>query len=283
MTNKSYTAEFYVISEDGKRNGTIFEDLLKASQGVGYTPALALTPGEDEKHQFRSLKSISGGRAWSGIFGRCRFNETPEQGTEDGLEEDVELKPGHGLVEKNHFLFFPVNNLLVYQRNRNASSHSRLQHYLNMPTFNSVALEPILTTDSYQRLLDGGEVRMVEFSFQPPKDITMFAGTTVQKAIDIASATGGVNVKIRISAGRSQSSLHDVKDAIVQLTRYGFARVARVKLEDEAQPIDLIADRVKASFSVSLEPNGRPTAQAVFRGLEQARASCANHLKAFFG
>ena len=88
MATKSYTAEFYVISEDGKRNGTIFEDLLKASEAVGYTPALSLTPGEDEKHQFRSLTSISGGRAWSGIFGRCRFNETLEQGTEDGLEED---------------------------------------------------------------------------------------------------------------------------------------------------------------------------------------------------
>lgn len=283
MANRSYTAEFYVISEEGKRDGTLFENLLRSSEQNGYTPALELTPGEDEKHQFRSIKSHGNGRVWSGIFGRCRFNETPEQGTEDGLEEDVELKPGHGLVEKNHFLFFPKNNLLVYQRNRNASSHSRLQHYLNLPNFKSVALEPILTSDSYQRLLDGGEVRMVEFSFKPPKDLSLFQGTTVQKAIDIASATGGANVKVRISAGRGQGVLHDVKDALVQLARFGFASVARVKLEDEIQPIDLIADRVKASFSVSLETNGRPTSAAVYKGLEEARTSCEKHLKTFFG
>lgn len=283
MANKTYTAEFYSVSEHGKRNGTIFHDLLKAAEHNGYTEALALTVGEDEKHQIRSLTAINKGRAWSGIFGRCRFNETPEQGTEDGQEADVELKPGHGLVEKNHFLFFPANNLLVYQRNRNASSHSRLQQYLNLPKFRSVALEPVLTQDSYERLLAGGEVRMVEFAFQPPKDITLFKNSTMQKAVEIATATGGVNVKVRISAGRGVKNLHDIKDAVVQLARFGFAKTAKVKLEDEPQPIDLIADRVKSQFSVSLQPNGRPTAQAVFAGLESARTSCAPHLKSFFG
>ena len=281
-STKSYTAEFYVISEDRKRDGTLFIEMLEAAVH-GYTPALALTPGEDEKHQIRSLTSIADGKAWSGIFGRCRFGETPEQGAEDGQEADVELKPGHGLVEKNHFLFFPTNNLLVYQRNRSASSHSKLQQYINLPAFRGIALEPILTTDSYTRLLEGGAARMVEFSLRVPKNLKMFEGTSVQKAIDIATATGGMNVKVKISAGRSVSNLHDVKDALVQLTRFGYASIARVKLEDEAEPIDLIADRIKTSFSVPLEKSGRPSSKSVFQGLDQARTTCADQLRAFFG
>src|SRR5690242_9403911 len=122
---KTFKVDFYVIAYDGERDHDLVRDFLKPIKSNGYSPALSLNPGDDEKYQIRNLVHLGKGATYKGIFGRCRFGEKPEQGTELGEESDVELKPGHGLVEKNHFLFFAKRNLLVYSRNTSGSHYNR--------------------------------------------------------------------------------------------------------------------------------------------------------------
>lgn len=282
--SKTFKVDFYAVTVDGNRVNAIMEDLLKTAPSKDYTEALSLDNGAEEKFQIRSIVSTRNGRVYKGVFGRCRYGEKPVQGTEDGKEADVDLKPGHGLVEKNHFLFYAGRNMIVYQRNSSGSHISRFQRYINQATSRNVLFEPILTRDSYARLMHGPEVREIDVSFQQPKDSSLYQDMFTQDAVKLVKKVGGVNARIRISVGRTNRRLvGKIKDAAVVLAKSGLAKVARVKLEAESEPIDLIADRIVSSISVQLLDNGRPDPEAIYAGLAQAESDRSADLKTFFG
>jgi hypothetical protein len=280
---KQYKVDFLVATHQSDRAIPHVADLL--SQAGDHTTAIAIDGSQDEKCQIRSLVALPGGKVYKGVFGRCRFGEKPVQGTEDGKEAEVVLKPGHGLVEKNHFLYFVDRNLFVYQRNQTGSHSSKLQRYLSMATNVQIILEPILTRDSYERLLSPGvEAKSIELSFQQPKDPTLYEDLWVREAMSLVSELGGLTAKVRISVGREAKTLeHKALSSAVTLARTGLARVARVKIEDEDEPIDLIADRIIETITVPLNAHGRPDADAIFAELSDAETRREDDLAAFFG
>jgi len=280
---KQFKVDFYVVTEEQRRENTVLTNLLHGNQ---VTEALALNADDNEHFQIRSITSINSGSAYKAVFGRCRFGETPVQGDANGNEEDVELKPGHGLVEKNHFLFFPNNNLLVYQRNSTGSHYSKLQRYIARAGDSlNAALEPILTSDAYTRLIKSTEpIKQIDLSFQAPKDPSLYQQIWTKDAIRLLNSSGGLNARITISMGRQDGHLvGQMRDAAVTLARAGLARVARVKLEEIAEPIDLIADRVIETVQVLMGENGRPIPEMVHAALEEARHRRSEDLKRFFG
>lgn len=282
-TSRSYKIDFFVVTLAGERKNDALRDLLQDAP-LGYTPAVALDTGADEKFQVRSIEKLPGGRVFKGVFGRCRFGEKPVQGTEDGQETDVELKPGHGLVEKNHFLFYADRNLLVYQRNASGSHFSRFQRYVNLAVGNGVAFEPILTSDGYARLIAGGPARHFDVSFQMPRDPSFYKDEFLAEAVKLVGKTGGTSTRIRIGVGRTKHTLlAKMKDAVATLARHGLAKVARVKLEDADEPIDLIADRIIENVTVPLQKDGRARAEDIYAALAEAEIKRADHLAAFFG
>lgn len=282
--NKSYKVDFYVITHNGDRDHNLVRDFLKPIKSNGYSDALSLSADSDEKYQIRNLVPLGHRSSYKGIFGRCRFGERPEQGTAQGDESDVELKPGHGLVEKNHFLFFSKRNLLVYQRNTSGSHYGRFQRYLSEAIGEPLLFEPLLTTDSYKRLIDGAGVRSVDISFQQPKDPTLYEDLWFSDAIKLVKKAGGLNARVRISVGRTNTRLiEQMKEAALKLAKGGLARVARVKLEDESEAIDLIADRIVENITVKLNTKGRPESEDIYARLQQAEAKRARDLKSFYG
>lgn len=282
---KSFKIDFFVVTNKGNRKHSTIRDLLNGLSS-DHTEALALDEGDDEKFQVRSIVKVPGGNCFKGVFGRCRFGEKPVQGKDDGTETDVDLKPGHGLVEKNYFLFFPARNLLVYQRNSTGSHYSRLQRYLNMAIAppRAIVLEPILTTDSYKRLINGGSARTVDISFQQPKDATIYKDALVQDAIKLVGKAHGLNARIRIGVGRTKNTLlSNIKEAAIVLAQGGLARVARIQLEDESEPVDLIADRIVETIQVKLDANGRPNPDSLYGAMNKAVDKRQDDLKTFYG
>ncbi len=279
--NKSYKVDFFVATHDGERKHAIIKEFLRTATN-GFTPARALAGDDDEQFAISSLTALGTG-VFQGVFGRYRFGETPVQGTAEGAEEDVKLKPGHGLVQKNHFLFFSNRNLIVYQRNPSGSHYSRLQRYLNLATEEQITLEPILTTDAYERLIRGGDARIIDVSFQQPKDPALYKDLWLKDAIKLMNDVGGINARVRISVGRSSSRLTRIKNAVVDLAKGGIAKVARVKLEGEEEQIDLIADRIIETITVKLYDNGRPDPEEIYATLQQAEVDRSHDLRTFFG
>jgi hypothetical protein len=281
-TAKRYKADFYVATHNDEREHPKLVELLDAGIAAGgYTEAIELDPGSNEWYQVRSIVKVH--RVYRGVFGRSRYGEKPLQGTVDGREADVDLKPGHGLVEKNYFLFYADRNLIVYQRNASGSHYSRFQRYARSAIGGNVTFEPVLTRDSYVRLLAGGQPRSVELSFQSPKDPTVYQDLFFGEAARLVRRVGGTSASIRISTGRSAARLTQIKNSVVEAAKLGIARVARVQLEDEADPIDLIADRITQSITVPLQANGRPDSEAVYAALAQAEIERGTDLAVFFG
>jgi len=282
--HRQYKVDFYVVTIDQNRDNAVLTDLLAAEKD--HTEALTLNTGDEEHFQIRSIIPINKGAAYKAVFGRCRFGETPIQGNTDGSEEDVELKPGNGLVEKNYFLFFPQQNLLVYQRNQSGSHYSKFQRYLGrVIEKDAVTFEPILTSDSYARLLAPGiHAKRVDISFLQPKDPNLYQQEWTQDAIKLIKSIGGVTARITIGVGRTRTTLlGKSKDAAVMLAKAGLAKVARVKVEDQSEPIDLIADRVVETVQVQLGDNGRPLPEFVYAALGEAKTKRKRDLDAFFG
>jgi hypothetical protein len=279
---KSFKALFFVVVVDGERKHDVLKDLLTGAKN-GYTEAVPLDAGEDEEFQIRSIVPLGKDKAFKGVFGRCRFGETPVQGTTTGEEADVVLRPGHGLVEKNHFMFFADRNLILYQRNPSGSHPTRLQRYLNVATGQNLVLESLLTTDAYKRLIEGGSARWVDISYQMPADPEAYSNVWSKDLIRLLGKLNTKSARIRISVGHSSQSLVDqVKDALITLARGGFARVARAKLEDVEEPIDLITERVIETINVPLDEHGRPQTEDLYAALTAARDKRQQDIKTFF-
>lgn len=282
---KRYAVDFFCVTKNGNRRTTFLREVLERYSG-GHAPAIELEQGVDEKYQIRSIQASRTGKVYAAVFGRCRYGETPEQTSEDGVESDVELKPGHGLVEKNHFLFFTDLNLVVYQRNGSGSSSAKFQRYLNRPAYINVSMEPVLTQDSYERLLQGGGLKKVELSIARPHLQPDSGEQLIQEAIALFGTTDAGRLKITLSADRNRTLSETLRTPIAVLAKLDRTRVARVHLEGEneaVEVIDLIGDRIRGTITVPLEQNGRPTAASVFRALAEVKDAKREDLRAFFG
>lgn len=280
----SYKVDFYVVTIRQDRSQPHVRTLLEESGSL--TPARSLSTDEDEKYQIRSIVWSKSKKVCRGVFGRCRYGEKPVQGDESGHEEDVELKPGHGLVHKNYFMYFSDRNLLVYQRNASGSHYARLQRYLALELGEqNLALEPILTKDSYQWLLnDDVNARKIELSFQQPKDPSLYRDMWFGDAVKLVNGVGGVSARINISMGRTGGALlPKFKRTAVLAARTGLAKVAKIHVEGDEDPVDLIVDRIVETITVPLGSNGRPSAEEIYAAMDNAVSSRRDELKAFFG
>lgn len=280
---KTFKVDFYVCTNDGEREHGLISDLF-ADENATFLDAKSLSADADEHHQLRSIKRSGKGKVIMAVFGRWRNNVMPEQGNAQGEDEDVHLRPGYGLVEKNFMVYFADQNLLLYQRNSTGSHSSRFQSYLSQLTGTPIGLEPILTTDSYERILNGGSPKWLDFSIQPPKDPAFYGDAWTTDAMKLLRGAGAHQARMRLSTGRAPTHLlEQLKHAIVDVARSGQARVARIKLEEDNEAIDLIADRIVESVTVDLNLKGRPAPDDLFAAIAALRDKRKADLKTFFG
>ena len=277
---KSVHADFYHIEQQGVNQTTVVRDLLNSHLN-GHAPAHNLDD-PNVKFQIRSISQAStNGTVFKAVFGRLRHGETPEQASEHSDDADVELKPGHGLVEKNHFLFFSDLNLIVFQRNGHAGRNSHLQAYLNNPTYAHISLSPILTQDSYSKLLNGEALKKIEISLRKPAAALQQEDTFLKNFIDSFQGQSIGSLKLTLSAERQGALIESLKEALVTLSKFGRTRIARATLVDD-NVIDLMLDRVTHKFSVPVQANGRPTPSDLFSGLANAKDHCSDDLASYF-
>ena len=281
VATRNYTADFYCFEEDGHRDSRSLHDLLNTYIG-GNAPAYDLDGDVSVRHQIRSIRRNHSGTVFNAVFGKLRRDGTPEQATEDGQESDVELLPGHGLVEKSHFLFYSDINLVVLQRNRNAGSKNHFQTYLNKPDYAKRVLVPVLTQDAYTRLMQGGDIKRLEISIRKPAVNLDQEDIFLADCVKVFDDSNATRVKMTISAKSGEPLLSRMKTAIVTLSKFGRASVARATMIDDDEVIDLVLDRVVKPFEVNILPNGRPDVQSMFTGLAGAKDACAQILEDFF-
>ena len=278
---RKYQVDFYHVEQVDIYNTDCVRDLLK-SHINGHAPAHCIDNDSNIQFQIRDISATSAdSNIYKGVFGRLRHNETPEQASAKGADSDVQLLPEHGLVEKNHFIFFSDLNLIVFQRNAHAGRNSHLQSYLNSPQFSHISLTQILTTDSYSKLINGEALKKIEISLRKPALALHQEDTFLSPLIKQFQGHSPGHMKVVFSAEKGGSLPSQFKDSLVKLVSFGRTRVARASLIDDTL-IDLLMDRVVGSFSAELQPNGRALPKDMFIGLALAKDQCADDLETFF-
>ena len=298
MAVKQMTAEFYAMHAFNSQDFSVFYDFLIENKD-GHAPSIALDKKNDgtdadEKYQIRSISTNKNATVIKAVFGRCRFNENLEQASEGSDDKDVELLPGHGLVEKNHFLFFKENNLIVYQKNGNGSNIGKLQRYLIRNLKKEIALEAVLTEDSYKKLLESGPLKKLEISVVPPPFSEIEEENYLREVIKEFKSGNAKRIKLVLSADAQNPLPPFYKQSVADLTRAGWTKVARATvvpvenfdgpdnapLKDEI--IDLILNRIKKDFEVVSDEKNKIPSLSIWQGLARAKDECNKKLKAFF-
>lgn len=290
MPTKQYTVEFYtgVVGADGQ-GGNVSQMLLELANSGEY-PTLNI---KGMVHEIRELRLHHGGATFSGVFAKFREDDLPHAGSPGGDERELGLDDGEGLIEKNHFLYHSNRELLIFQRNGNGSTTSRLGAYFSDIAGETTIFNPVLQAEPTRRLMRNELLpRSLTLSFTKPSNPEMYPDDIwSNRLFSILNDAGGVRMHTRISSDARSTDeekrylSNRIKAAACELIDIDGVSVAKLDVEDEDgmnHPIDLIADRLLSSQEVEMD--GRyPVTEAIYAALRRAKDECAAELQEIFG
>ncbi|WP_147470788.1 DUF6731 family protein [Pseudomonas syringae group genomosp. 7] len=243
--------------------------------------------------EIRNLKEIESG-IFQGIFAKIRKDELPHAGKAGHPDRDLGLAEDEGLVDKNHFVYYEENELLVMQANRHAGTAVALGKYLtDINGQTSISFNPVLQPDATRRLMrqDLTPVHL-ETSFARPTNRDMYPDDDWSPdLLDMLAQLGGGNVKLSITADRKRitegadrltDKVRRVAQAFRQLPNVRKIKINMEDAEGIIYPIDLIADRLKVKIEISV--TGRyPNEEGMYKALKGAKNDQLDNLQQIFG
>lgn len=286
MATKSYKVGFYVgsVGADGL-GGKVSTKLQEFFLSTDKAPVINEA---DLEYQIRDLVSLNKGSVFKGVFAKIRTSDIPHIGSSTGGEREIDLADGEGVIDKNHFLYYSSQELLVYQSNGNGSTIEAFGRYFTRVFDKTTTFNAVLKEDSMARLMNMNlQPKFIELSVARPTNPNFYPQDEWSKQfLELLASVGGYNASIRISGetiGRHKKPLlKKVKQSAMAFVENGYASVARITMEEVEQPIDLIADRIVAKVSVSM--NGRyPVTSEIYKELERAKSENQQELDKVFG
>ena len=273
MTRRKYQVRF-AHPLVGKSADALAEPLRAMNAHHGeHLPALDVS---GDRYQVRDLKRV--GRVWQGTFGKLR-DDAPHLVTSADEERELPLDDGDWLLEKCHFLYREVDNLIVWQINRASGGMSRFEDYMSRLLDEPVLVPPITNEGRIEEILSRS-IYEVSYSFDRPPSIDSRAPKWSQNQFDTMKRIDAGYAKFDFRAERGGQLSTRVKAMVRQaLNLSGFEKI-RVRLTDESDPIELFAAPLKDKIFV--EQLGKyPRASDVFNELEDAydrnRSALAAH------
>lgn len=131
--------------------------------------------------------------------------------------------------------------------------------------------------------LEAGTVKRFEFRVARPTNAAALDPNNWENdAFRLMSAAGAGTIEVAISTRAHGGLGAAVKQAIHRVLDREETRAARVQLEGEDEAIDLFADRVSDSITVTMH-GLYPDSRQLFAELAAARDRCKPQLDAFFG
>ena len=199
-----------------------------------------------------------------GEFSRIQKANIPSQASSEGLLPLV-LQDGHGLAHVAAFLYHRPSRVLLLQRNSQSATVNRLSLYVAADNAgNLVTFAPVITEDALERFKHG-EPRSFSVKFSGIDQLQALddAGIAVAKgARMIGEAYDGVEVEIRVSAGRSRKSFLGkarLMPEVEQLAGLPGVDHLTAKLSGDPTAVDLLNEHMKEARVLDL-PEGDPDA-----------------------
>lgn len=204
---------------------------------------------------------------WIGQFRKYRIDQLPAYARYGEDETEIQLEEDQGIIERNCFMLFPVQNILVWQHDAHANHPERFADFLT--TISSVKIEaaPILTKSALARLMSNKtETLKFHISVARPTapsmyDANMFTDNLFalmnNTGSDLFNLTGGVDLRSKDSGFLNGIFL---KKGLETLVSCGAAKGAKVLVIEDGKRewLDLITDRVKASRQIEKDKKSIP-------------------------
>jgi hypothetical protein len=224
-----------------------------------------------------------------GQFRRWRMDEPPNIGSPGAAAPALDLPPGQGTANLNHFMFWPSRSLLAWQMNPTGSGPGIIKAALSELIEAPVEVLPVVTVDSAKRLMGkDAELLKVELSVAKPKNPDLYPtsewGVQFMKMMNEADH---LHLTLSVNSQKKKPGyISDrVKNALKEFAGSEFnPRVVRAKLEDEHGTgfIDLIADRIKSTQEVKPINKSYPPL-TYYRAIKAARDERREDLNAVLG
>ncbi len=287
--NRKFRIEFYQLFL------TPNDDLKHASDGFDM-----LFASSDERHaeinsyvrEISSLSEETGPKGFSGVMRKFRMSDLPNVGAPGGLETQLELAEGQGLVEKNYFRFFNRHNILGWQANSHANSATMLARLLSRLWSAKVQALPLIVGDAVGRLLKGkGSIKRLSVTVpRPTADDFTPSQDFNAKIFELLKASGGTTLHLSISASADDPKQkwlvnRVVRNAMAELATSADPSLARLDIDEEEEgfmPVDLLADRIVSYQDVEIHDNLLSKADLV-RAINAGRRERLGDIKAYFG
>jgi hypothetical protein len=282
MAIKSYGVRFYcgqAFVENGQPVSAIlakFEEMKRAGIPFPHLQDGAVA------YELRDFESFNGGASYRGVLAVLR-DDAPNIRTATGGEKPIQLEVDEHVIEKNHFLYFRENELLVWQVNGRASHISRLEAYLANVAGHAVSLADVLNEQAIKRLDNGIiqrlEIRVARVRNAEAVDPNSWVGST----FDLMNGLDGTTLSIDIGTRRKKRGLSAKAMGVVHgLMARPETRSLRVKLDGQDDLIDLFADCIKDRIGVGMV-GLYPVPAEIFSALAAAKDNQKGALDACFG
>jgi len=286
LTLKDFKVRFYVVnvrSADGVR-GLRAPDLFAQLHGASAGGLCPQFNSDNLGYEIRELHSHNRGAVYQGVFATIR-DDAPHIRESQGGERVIPLRDDEGILEKNHFIYYANESVLVYQINQRASHPTRFEDYLRAMAGagHAVSLDDMLTRDAWEKLRNG-VVKEFDVTFDAPRDPAAYNPTDfTSENLNTLERSGAGTMRVQLKATRGHQGMNKwIKQITRQLSGDQQVRKLQVKLDGEDSPIDLFANVIREKMTVEMD--GRyPNTRRTFQELESAKHRAQADIDAHFG
>ena len=243
-----YQGYFHDQAEANTVHGLLCTILNKQNDGES-PPQIGDGP---MKHELRELASSANGDVIQGVLALVR-DDAPHIREADGGERPIELEDQEGILEKNYFLYYRKQQLLVWQVNGRASHISRFENYLASYAGTPVKFYDILQEGSFERLRNG-LIKSLKFRIAKRRNANAIDPHNWESDVfDLMGGIGGTVIEVKVSTRRKGRGLIDkTSDVIHRMMNRDDVSSLQVRMDGQREPIDLFADRISDRIEVQM-------------------------------
>lgn len=285
---RSYIFDFYCLNSNEN-------DLFSTSTDEAFE---RLINGEAQGNlaHYGSTRELFGltyrseSKSYAGQIRKIRKADLPEVGAPGQHSKTIQLDADEGVIEKNFFVFYKENSLLVMHRNDTGNTGSHLAQLLTGALGVAFYAAPLIRPDQAEKLLNN-RLNIKKFSVKIPKPTNpelypqdSISAKTIellnQSRADSLEVTFTVDQKLDTSAGRLSNAL---QSAIGSLLSLG-ATKAKLETDENGKilPIDLIANRIYSKQSIKIN-SSFPPSESMYKLADKAKEDQRELLDEYFG
>lgn len=255
MTTKSFRVYFYQVNEGVK--------------GETFNALKAISTHGTQVHREYEVRDVSiSGSVAKGVLARLR-DDAPHKREANGKEVELDIKDDESLIEKSYFIYYSTLKLLVWQYNKSTGSVHNLSDYLSAFGSAAVTFDAIPNKKVINKIATGNFKRL-EIGLAKPKAAASYPADDFRAGeMKRLSSFGGDKVFVQMYAAEGLT-MSKVKSAIKLLQSDANTVALKVKMDNETDVIDLLADVVKSRITVQMD--GRyPKPDAIWSELNKAK------------